>query len=334
MMRPGRVRLPYHGGALAARCRVGPGLDSGLAKGGGKGNRVMAALAAAARSLVIAGLLAGLAGLPVARADPIKVVAAESVYGDVVRQIGGARVSVKSILNNPNQDPHEFEASPSTARAMAEAGLVIVNGADYDPWALKLLSASASAPREIVEVAELAHKKPGDNPHLWYEPAAMSALGEALAARLARLDPERTADYASGLAAFDMAMQRLEERIAALRAKYAGTPVTATEPVFDYMAEALGLEMRNGRFALAVMNGTEPSAAAIAAFEHDLQTHAVKVLLYNSQTGQALAERMRSIANRVGVPVVAITETEPPGMSYQDWMLGQLDALDRALGGR
>jgi zinc/manganese transport system substrate-binding protein len=108
--------------------------------------------------------------------------------------------------------------------------------------------------------------------------------------------------------------------------------VTATEPVFDYMADALGLEMRNPRFQLAIMNGTEPSAAAIAAFERDLRTRAVKILFYNTQTGQALAERMRALAERAGVPVVPITETKPEGQSYQAWMLSQLDALERALG--
>src|SRR5208283_2393273 len=119
--------------------------------------------------------------------------------------------------------------------------------------------------------------------------------------------------------------------IAALRARYAGTAVTATEPLFDYMADALGLVMRNGRFQLAVMNGTEPGASAIAAFEHDLRSHAVKVLLYNRQTSQALAERMRRIALEAGVAVVPVSETEPPGVDYQAWMLGQLDALERAL---
>ena len=163
----------------------------------------------------------------------------------------------------------------------------------------------------------------------------MSALAGVLAARLTELDPEHGADYARGLAAFDTAMSALRERIAALRAQYAGTAVTATEPVFDYMADALGLVMRNGRFQLAVMNGTEPSAARHRGLRKRLaHRHAVKVLLYNRQTGQALAERMRSLAGAAGVPVVAITETEPPGQSYQDWMLRQLDALERALGER
>jgi len=286
------------------------------------------------RGLVIAGFAGFMAGISGAHADPINVVAAENVYGDIIRQIGGANVAVISVLSNPNQDPHAFEASASTARAIADARIVVHNGADYDPWAMKLLSASGLRSREVIEVAKLAHKQPGDNPHVWYEPATVSALAEVLAARLTQLDPAHGADYARGLAAFDASMRPLREKIAALRDRYAGTPVTATEPVFDYMADTLGLKMRNVRFQLAVMNGTEPSAAAIAAFEHDLRTRAVKVLLYNSQTGQALAERMRNIAKQSGVPVVAITETEPQGLTYQAWMLAQLDALERALGGR
>src|SRR5208283_5223403 len=180
--------------------------------------------------------------------------------------------------------------------AMAAADLVIYNGIGYDAWAAKLLAVADVPGREIIDVATLARKNAGDNPHLWYDPAAVSALGEALAARLTRLRPEQGPAYARGLATFDMAMQRLRQRIAALRARYAGTAVTATEPLFDYMADALGLVMRNGRFQLAVMNGTEPGASAIAAFEHDLRSHAVKVLLYNRQTSQAVAERMRRVA--------------------------------------
>ena len=285
---------------------------------------------AAVRSLVGAGL-ALVAALSACAAEPVRVVAAENVYGDIASQIGGSNVAVTSILSNPNQDPHEFEASASTARAIADAKLVVYNGADYDPWVARLLTTSSSQPREAIEVAQLVQKKSGDNPHLWYHPAAVDALAAALAAQLIRLDPAHREDYAGRLATFQSSMRELHDRIAALRKKHAGTPVTATEPLFDYMAEALGLEMRNGRFQLAVMNGTEPSAAAIAAFEKDLRTRAVRVLLYNRPTGQALAERMRTIAGEVGVPVVAITETEPTGQRYPHWMLSQLDALERAL---
>ena len=268
---------------------------------------------------------------PIEAAGPIKVVAAENFYGDIARQIGGGEVAVTSILSNPDQDPHEFEASPSTAREFANGALVIVNGAGYDPWAEKLLSASPAPSRAIIVVAALLHRKAGDNPHLWYDPATMPALAEALAAKFARLDPAHQADYVQRLARFQKSMQLLGERIAELRGKYSGTPVTATEPVFGYMAAALGLDMRNLAFQLAVMNDTEPGAAAIAAFEQDLRARTVKILLYNSQTSEALTRRMQKIATESGVPVVGVSETEPRGKDYQDWMLSQLDLLDRAL---
>ncbi len=284
---------------------------------------------------LIAGILGGLAvsavAVPAAHAGPIRIVAAENFYGDIARQIGGADVAVTSILSNPDQDPHEFEASASTAREIADARIVIRNGAGYDPWALRLLSASRSPAREAIDVAKLLHRKDGDNPHLWYDPSAMPALAAALADTLAKLDPAHQAGYDRRLYAFRESMEPLEGRIAALRRKYAGTSVTATEPVFGYMADALDLAMRNGRFQLAAMNDTEPAAADIAGFEKDLRTRRVKVLLYNRQAGGALAGRMRKIAKEAGVPVVGVTETEPAGRDYQEWMVSQLDALDRAL---
>jgi zinc/manganese transport system substrate-binding protein len=269
-----------------------------------------------------------------AQAEPVAIVAAESVYGGIAREIGGASVAVKSILASVDADPHEFEASAGFARLLAAADVVVYNGAGYDPWIERLLSAAPSRRREVLEVAALAGKRPGDNPHLWYDPAAIAALATTLSARLAAIDPAHRNGYAAGLAAFDATLQPLRARIASLRARYAGTPVTATEPVFDYMAQALDLTMRNARFQRAMMNGTEPGARTIAAFEDDLRTRAVRVLIYNAQTGEALAQRMRALAAASGIPVVTITESEPPGTTYAQWMLSQLEALDRALAGR
>ncbi len=283
------------------------------------------------RHLVIGLIALVAAASAAAAAEPIKVVAAENFYGDIARQIGGGEVAVASILDNPDQDPHEFEASPSTARTFAEARVVIVNGVGYDEWARKLLNASPSPSRAVVSLATLLHKQPGANPHLWYDPAVIPALAKTLAGLFAKLDPVHQADYAQRLATFEQSIEPLDARIAQLRARYSRTPVTATEPVFGYMAAALGLDMRNFGFQLAVMNDTEPSPAAIAAMEKDLRSRTVKVLLYNSQTSEALTRRMQKIAAQSGVPVVGVSETEPPGKDYQEWMLSQLDALDRAL---
>ena len=138
-----------------------------------------------------------------ALADPVKVVAAENFYGDIARQIGGDNVAVTSILSNPDDDPHLFEASPATAKALADAKVVIVNGVDYDPWMEKLLAAHPAPGRKAIVVGALTGHKPGDNPHLWYDPANVKAAGKALVAALVAVDPAHKADYEQGLAKFD-----------------------------------------------------------------------------------------------------------------------------------
>jgi zinc/manganese transport system substrate-binding protein len=286
------------------------------------------AAVAAFTAAFLAGLLAPLA--PRA-ADRIPVVAAENFYGDVASQVGGDTVAVTSILSNPDQDPHLFEASPSVARALAHARIAIANGAGYDPWMQKLLAAAKRADRIGIVVADLVGKKPGENPHIWYDPATMAALARHLAAALEKTDPAHAADDRKRLAAFETSIHAIEARIAAMRARLAGTQVTATEPVFGYMFAALGMQVRNMRFQLAVMNGTEPGAADIAAFENDLRTRRVKLLVTNAQASDGIARRMEKLAREAGVPVIAASETEPPGLTYQQWMTQALDAVDRAL---
>ena len=263
--------------------------------------------------------------------DQIAVVAAENFYGDIARQIGGDRVAVVSIMNNPDQDPHLFETTPAFVRQLVGAQIVVLNGANYDPWMDKLLAAVPRTGRTVISAAQLTGRNPGDNPHLWYDPVTMPRVATALAEALAKVDSAHASDYAARLKATLAALERITERITQIKAKHAGTAVTATEPVFGPMTEALGLTMRNQRFQLAMMNDTEPSARDVASFEKDLRERKVKVLVYNSQVSEKLTERLRDIANKAKVPVVGVTETMPPNVSFQDWVLGELDALDKAL---
>ena len=288
------------------------------------------------KSTLLAGTLAvagfGAAATPTLAAS-VNVVAAENFYGDLAHQIGGVQVKVTSILSNPDQDPHLFEADPSTARALKTAKIVIANGVDYDPWMEKLLKADVSPGRVEIVVADVVGKKAGDNPHLWYDPATMAVLADRLAESLSSVDAAQKAGYDKGAKTFEASLKPLEDKIAAMKAKYKGVAVTASEPVFGYMADALGLDMHNKTFQLAVMNNTEPSASDVAAFEDDLKGHKVKVMLYNSQADDAAVKRLVQLAKDSKVPVVGVSETEPAGKTYQAWMLGQLDALDHALSG-
>jgi len=267
-------------------------------------------------------------------ADPVKVVAAENFYGDLASQIGGANVAVTSILSNPDEDPHLFEASPDTAKALTDAKVVIVNGVDYDPWMEKLLGAHKAPGRKEIIVGALVGHKPGDNPHLWYDPAYMKAAGKALVADLVAVDPAHKADYEQGYSKFLDSLKPMDDKIAAMRKSYAGQPVTASEPVFGYQAGLIGLKVRNEKYALAIMNNAEPTPSEVAGFENDLKGRKVKAMLYNAQASEPAVGKLVDLAKANGIPVVGVSETEPSNSTYQAWMMGQLDALDKALGGQ
>jgi zinc/manganese transport system substrate-binding protein len=275
----------------------------------------------------------GLVALAPARAADggIDVLAAENFYGDVALQIGGDRVAVTSVLTNPDQDPHLFETTPSVVRKVAAAQIIVYNGADYDPWMEKLLQAAGKSGSAVIVAADLVHKKAGDNPHLWYDPPTMPAVANALAAAFAAADPTHKDEYAARLKSFLASLAPLNETITAVGKKYAGTPVAATEPVFGYMAAALKLPMHEERFQIAVMNDTEPSARDLATFEQDVKGRRVRVLFYNKQATDNLVGHLVALARASGVPVVGVTETCPPGLSYQTWMLNELNATAQAL---
>lgn len=284
------------------------------------------------RLRLVAWLAASLSLLPAgAWAAPIAIVAAENFYGGVAQQIGGNDVTVSSILQSPDQDPHLFEASPSTARNIAAAQILVQSGIGYDDWMAKLAQASKGGAAKLFAVAPLAARQNGDNPHIWYDPQTMLAYAAVLTEKLAAADPAHAAGFRKRLADFQASMHPVLKKIAALRALYSGTPVTATEPVFGYLMDAVGLRNRNAAFQIAVMNDTEPSASDLAAFEQSLKTRAVKLLIYNSQATDPLADRMKTLAQQSGVPVLPVTETEPKGLTYQAWMLDVLNKLQQAL---
>jgi zinc/manganese transport system substrate-binding protein len=263
----------------------------------------------------------------------LSVVAAENFYGDVARQIGGDDVAVASVMSNPDQDPHLFETTPSTVRQIAAAQVVILNGADYDPWMDKLLKASPRPSRTAIVVADLVGKKAGDNPHLWYDPSTMPAVAKALAEAFVKADPAHKERYATRLKTFLASLKPIDDKIAAIRGKFVGTTVTASEPVFGYMANALGLKMRNESFQLSIMNDTEPSAHDVAAFQDDLKGHKVRIMFYNKQASNKAVQTLVDLAHASKIPVVGVTETAPPNLSYQEWMLGELNDTAKALAG-
>lgn len=280
--------------------------------------------------ILLLGLL-NLTALATSAAD-LRIVAAENFYGGVAAQIAGPGATVSSILTNPNQDPHEFTSNAATAKAVADADIIIYNGVSYDPWIDRLLSTGGKPHRVVIRVSDLIQARDGDNPHIWYNPRTMPALAAKLAEVLAQLDAAHAADYSKRQTSFDASMKPELEKIAELKSAHGGTEVTATEPVFGYMAEALGFKMLNADFQVKVMNDAEPTAAETAAFEKSLTSKGAKILFYNSQVSDPTTDRLQKLARKSGVPVIGVTETQPPDQkNYVDWMLHELDGVQAAL---
>ncbi|MGH2460193.1 MAG: metal ABC transporter solute-binding protein, Zn/Mn family [Chloroflexota bacterium] len=283
-------------------------------------------------------ILSGVACAPTSTAsDPrtIQIVAAENFYGDLATQLGGDRVHVVSILKDPSVDPHEYESSVDDAKAVADARIVIKNGAGYDAFVDRLLAASPRSQRVVIDVSQLTGHRSGDNPHVWYDPPTMPKVAGRLTDELTRLDPADKDYFAQRLKAFNTSEQAVDERIATLKSRYAGTNVLPTEPVFDYMAEALGLTIvdRDGAFQKAVEEGNDPPASAVGAFRRQIASRTIKALIYNRQAVTPITTQMLDYARQNGVPIVAVSETEPTGKTYQQWMLDQLGELQKALEG-
>jgi zinc/manganese transport system substrate-binding protein len=263
------------------------------------------------------------------------VVAAENFYGDIATQIGGDRVTVVAILSDPSTDPHEYESNTDDAKAVANAQVIVKNSLGYDAFIDNLTSASPRPSRVVVDVSQLTGHAEGDNPHQWYDPATMPKVAQRLATVFTQLDPADGAYFAERLKAFTAREKSVDDAVAAIQAKYKGAKVIATEPVFNYMADALGLELvdKEGAFQKAVEEGNDPPAAAVAAFQKQLASHTIKVLLYNSQAVTPMTKQMQAVATKNNVAIVAVSETQPANVTYQQWMIDQLTKLQTALGG-
>lgn len=284
----------------------------------------------------------GLAALAVACGSPgasssspsaINVVAGENFWGSIAAQLGGAKVNVQSVVTDPNADPHEYESSANDARAFAEAGLVILNGAGYDDWGKKLLDANPASGRHVLTVADLLGKRVGDNPHFWYGPEYVMRVADAVTAQYRSIDSADAGYFDQRRAEFTAALLPYTDEIAKIRLKYAGTPAGATESIFVYLAAALGLNLTTpAEFMNAVAEGNDPPASAVVEFQDQIAGNQIKVLVYNVQTTTAVTTTVKALAAAHHIHSVGVSETLlPENVTFQDWQLKQLASLEVAL---
>jgi zinc/manganese transport system substrate-binding protein len=287
------------------------------------------------RTIIVLSVTAlGVAGCGSAHGgSTLDVVASTNVYGDITAQIGGAHVGVTSVLSDPNADPHLFEPGTKNGLAVAQAKVVIQNGAGYDDFMGRLESASPSSSRIVVTIADVLGVRGRDaNPHLWYDVPRLPRIAGAIAAGLEKADAKHADAYRAGLDRFVKSLRPLDEEVRRIRARYAGRPIAYTEPVPGYLVTALGLRnLAPASFTRAIQNGSEPPAEAVASMNALIAGHRLDVLLYNSQAVSPITARVRAAAQQAGIPVVGVTETLPPHLTFQQWQLAQVRSLQRAL---
>ncbi|MEO7020997.1 MAG: zinc ABC transporter substrate-binding protein [Ktedonobacteraceae bacterium] len=264
----------------------------------------------------------------------IKVVAAENFYGDIAKQLGGQYVIVTSILSNPNVDPHEYQSNAQTSITVSQADLVIENGKGYDDWMDQILSSAPNSQRLLLKGYDAATKHLPENVHVWYSFENATAIAQAITADFKKLDPIDAASFDSNLQMFKQSLQPLQQEIAAIKAKYNGTPVGLTETIYLYQTEPEALHVLTPfEFEKAIAEGNDPPADAVITTTDQINKQQIKILIYNAQTVTPVTTNLEKLAQAKHIPIVPVTELMPPNKTYQIWMRDQLNALQTALGG-
>jgi zinc/manganese transport system substrate-binding protein len=264
----------------------------------------------------------------------IQVAAAESFWGSIAAQLGGAHVKVTNIISKPDADPHDYEPTAADARVVASAQYVIVNGIGYDTWAGKMLDANPNTARTALIIGDLVGVKEGGNPHRWYSPTNVAQVIDKITADYKRIDPadavffdaQKQTFQSTGLAAYN-------KLIADIKAKYAGTPIGASESIVTPLAQDLGLALLTPEsFLDAISEGGDPTVADKTAIDAQIKGKQIKVYVYNSQNTTPDVQAQVDAAKAAGIEVTTVTETPtPPDASFQDWQVAQLTALQAAL---
>ncbi|MDQ6607489.1 MAG: zinc ABC transporter substrate-binding protein [Actinomycetota bacterium] len=263
-----------------------------------------------------------------------QVVVAENFWGSIARQLGGTRVTVRSLIVNPSTDPHSYEPTASDGIALARSQLAIVNGIGYDAWASKLLEANPSSSRAVLDVGKLLGLRQGDNPHQWYSPSAVRRVIDQIVADYQRLDPRGRAYFDHRRAWFEnQGLSEYNRLIARIRARYAGVPVGYSESIFPPLGRVLGLRLMTPySFAKAIAEGTEVSAQDKQTVDAQAQNRQIVVWVYNAQNATPDVQRVNRLARTAHIPVATITETlSPASATFEQWQVAELGTLRQAL---
>jgi len=264
---------------------------------------------------------------------PLEVVASIDVYGDLAQQLGGDRVHVTSIIDKPGVDPHSFEADARTQLAIAKADIIIENGGGYDDFMDTLLDASGNTHAVLLRAVNLSrHSADTDNEHVWFDLPSVRNLVDGLLDALVQSDRAGTSAYRANAERLDRALGAVQKRADRVASEHSGATVLATEPVALYLTEAMGLKnVTPAEFSKASEAEAEIPPAVMLRVIDLIETGQVSLVVHNEQSGSSAVAALLAAAKEHSVPVVAVTETLPEGLDYQQWMTGLIGEVGAAL---
>jgi zinc/manganese transport system substrate-binding protein len=296
---------------------------------------------ALAGTLAVVSLAACGTTTPSSDSGKIQVVASTNVWGSVIKAVGGDEVEVKALLDDPSADPHSYESKPADAALVKDAKLVVFNGGGYDDFFAKLITSDATRKIEAFPLRD-NHAEPQTgtpdadghdhsvNEHVWYDLHTVQAVAEAAANELGALAPDKKTTFESNTQKFTAALEDLEKKVAGVGK---GRKVVATEPIAHYLIDETGAEdVTPEAFSKAIEEESDVPAAALASMNQLVESKQVNALINNTQTENQVTRGLVEKAKTASVPVVAVTETLPEGVTgYLDWMSKQVDTLTQAL---
>lgn len=269
---------------------------------------------------------------PSANAARLSVVTTTTVFADLVKQVGGDRVAVHSLVPKGGE-VHTFDPAPSDAAVLTGARLLVLNGLGLDDW---LVSFAQQAGAGAVPVLELSANLEeveyiDDNPHLWMNPAYANIYADRIRLKLIELDPEGQQTYDANAEAFGA---RLDELDLWARQQMDAIPadqrrVVSFHDAFPYFAAAYDLEIVG---VVVQAPGQDPSAAEVAELVNAIRQTGVSAILSESQFSDELAQ---TIAAETGATVVSdlYTDTlgDPPLDSYEAAIRYDVEQITAAL---
>lgn len=265
--------------------------------------------------------------------EKTKIVTSVNFYAEVAKNIAGDKAEVSSIISSSSVDPHDFEPTAQDAKTVADANIAILNGGGYDSWFEKLTDNNPNITK--IDGAKLLGLKDGENEHIWYNPEVMSKVADELTKVLVEKDSANKEFYEKNRDNYKKDLSKITDKINSLKEKANGKYVLTTEPVFDYSVDSLGFKVSDAvkKLAQATEEGNDPSPQDLKTIQEQIKSKEISIIINNVQTTNKTVEGLINLAEENGVPILNVTETQPDGKTYIEWMLDQYNKLEEILNG-